>query len=120
MTDAARLKEIFAAALELQTDDERRKFLDEACGDEQQLRDRVEALLLAALSALIALAPRLRPGVPALRPDETLDVVLDKFAHNDVSSLPVCHPDDGQLVTRLVTRQAVMRRYHEELDRQMH
>ena len=78
------------------------------------------ALLQPESVSLLLVGELLRPGVPALRPDETLDVVLDKFAHNDVSSLPVCHPDDGQLVTRLVTRQAVMRRYHEELDRQMH
>ena len=78
------------------------------------------ALLQPESVSLLLVRELLRPGVPALRPDETLDVVLDKFAHNDVSSLPVCHPADGQVRTRLVSRQECTRRYHEERDRQMH
>ena len=47
---------------------------------------------------------------------ETLDTVLDKFARRNVESLPVVSSGDSARVESLITRQAVMRRYHEELD----
>jgi len=71
-----------------------------------------EAVLLLVVSELT------RSGVPTIGLDETLDVVLDKFARNDVESLPVASSADRTQVEGLITRQAVMRRYQEELDRQ--
>ena len=40
------------------------------------------------------------------------------FAGNEVESLPVCRAGDDTYIEGLITRQAVMRRYQEELDRQ--
>jgi len=45
-------------------------------------------------------------------------MVLDKFARSDAESLPLPSPTDPTRIEGLVTRQAVMRRYPEELDRQ--
>ncbi len=69
-----------------------------------------EAVLLLVVGELV------RAGVPTISPDETLDVVLDRFARNDVESLPVADVADTSHVEGLITRQAVMRRYQEELD----
>ena len=44
--------------------------------------------------------------------------MLDKFARNDLESLPVAGVDEDTRIEGLITRQAVMRRYQEELDRQ--
>ena len=71
-----------------------------------------EAVLLLVVGELV------RSNVPTVSPHQTLDVVLDKFARSDTASLPVCVSEAGTDITGLITRQAVMRRYHEELDRQ--
>ena len=71
-----------------------------------------EAVLLLVVGELV------RSGVRPVRLDETLDVVLDRFARSDVESLPIASADDDTRVLALVSRQAVMRRYQEELDRQ--
>jgi CIC family chloride channel protein len=71
-----------------------------------------EAVLLLVVGELV------RSGVPTISPDETLDVVLDRFARNDVESLPVASQEDPSRVEGLITRRAVMRRYQEELDHQ--
>lgn len=44
MTGPGQLRELFDAALGLQTDEERRDFLDQACGGEPKLRQRVSTL----------------------------------------------------------------------------
>ena len=60
-----------------------------------------------------------RVAQAAMESLETLDVVLDNFARNDVDSLPVAvSPTDSAHVDALITRQAAMRRYQEELDLQ--
>ena len=66
--------------------------------------------------SLLVAGDLLRSGVPTVSPTETLDVVLDKFAGRDVESLPVARSDDDTRVAGLITRRAVMRRYHDELD----
>ncbi|MFQ5415129.1 MAG: chloride channel protein [Phycisphaerae bacterium] len=76
------------------------------------------ALLQPEAVSLLLVGELLRAGVPTVRGDETLDIVLDKFAGNDVAALPKCHPHDPARIEGLITRQAVMRRYHDELDRQ--
>ncbi len=76
------------------------------------------ALLQPEAVSLLVVGELLRPGVPTVTRHETLDVVLDKFAHSDVASLPVASPDDSAHVNSLITRQAVMRSYQDELDRQ--
>jgi len=76
------------------------------------------ALLQPEAVSLLLVGELLRSGVPTVTTRETLDVVLDKFARSDVESLPVADPTDSTHVEGLITRQAVMRRYQEELDRQ--
>ncbi|UCG17540.1 MAG: chloride channel protein [Phycisphaerales bacterium] len=76
------------------------------------------ALLQPEAVPLLVVGELLRSGVPAVRPDETLDSIMDKFARNDVHSLPLTAPGDSTHIEGLITRQAVMTRYQEELDRQ--
>ena len=76
------------------------------------------ALLQPEAVSLLVVAELVRSGVPTVGPDETLDAVLDKFARSDVESLPVTGRGDDSHVEALITRQAVMRRYQQELDRQ--
>ena len=82
-------------------------------------RDIRTALLQPEAVSLLVVAELLSPGVPTVKPGETLDIILDKFAGNEVESLPVCRAGDDTYIEGLITRQAVMRRYQEELDRQM-
>ncbi len=61
-------------------------------------------------------AELLRTDLPVIEPDETLDVVVDRFAEHDVSSL--C-PVTGGKTPRpigLITRRNVMSRYREALE----
>ncbi len=76
------------------------------------------ALLQPEAVSLLLVGELVRSGVPTVRPDETLDEVLDKFARNEVESLPVAAPDANGTITGLITRRAAMRRYHEELENQ--
>lgn len=82
-------------------------------------RDVRTALLEPEAVSLLVVGELVRPGIPVVNTLETLDTVLDKFARSDVDSLPVAvSPKDNTLVSGLITRQAAMRRYQEELDRQ--
>jgi len=76
------------------------------------------ALLQPEAVSLLVIGELARSTVPTVGPRETLDVVLDMFARSDVESLPVSDPNDNTRVVGLITRQAVMRSYQEELDRQ--
>jgi serine/threonine protein kinase/WD40 repeat protein len=70
-----RLFEIFNEAKELPAGDERAQFLDNACGDDQQLRAEVNSLLLAAASAgdylrgVSAVSPQLEAEFARLKPE---------------------------------------------------
>ena len=76
------------------------------------------ALLQPEAVSLLVVGDLLRPNVPTVRPSETLDVVLDKFARSDTTALPVAREEDDLRVESLISRRDVMRRYQEELDRQ--
>ncbi len=76
------------------------------------------ALLQPEAVSLLLIGELVRSGVPTVQTDDTLDMVLDKFARCDVESLPIAGKADGTHIEGLITRQAVMRRYQEELDRQ--
>lgn len=76
------------------------------------------ALLQPEAVSLLVVGELLRSNIPTVRPQETLDVVLDKFSRSDTTSLPVTQQDDDQRVEGLITRRAVMARYQQELDRQ--
>jgi CIC family chloride channel protein len=81
-------------------------------------KDLRTALLQPEAVSLLLVGELMRPGVPTVHPGETLDAVLDKFARSEVDSLPLCNETDSTQIDGLVTRQAVMRRYHQELDKQ--
>jgi CIC family chloride channel protein len=55
-----------------------------------------------------------RSDLPTVDPDESLDVVLDKFARHDVQCLPVLGGDGA--VLGLVTRSRLMHRYQRALE----
>lgn len=76
------------------------------------------ALLQPEAVSLLVVGELVRSEVPTVNGRETLDVVLDKFARSDIESLPVAGLNDDSRIEGLITRQAVMRRYQEELDRQ--
>jgi len=93
-------------------------------------RDVRTALLQPEAVSLLVVGELVRPNVPTVESQETLDVVLDKFARSDVDSLAIedserdqhgrPKPQNGVFNARilgLITRHAVMRRYHAELER---
>ncbi len=81
-------------------------------------QDMRVALLQPEAVSLLLVGELVRSGVPTVSARETLDVVLDKFSRSDVQSLPVVSVEDSHQIEALITQQAVMRRYQEELDRQ--
>ena len=58
-----------------------------------------------------------RGDLPSVRPDDTLDVVLDKFSQHDVHSLPVLDESGRGDVLGLITRSQLMQRYQIALSR---
>jgi len=56
-----------------------------------------------------------RSDLPTIRPNETLDVVLDKFALHDAHSLPVLDGRGEGKALGLITRDALMKRYQQAL-----
>jgi len=81
-------------------------------------KDIRTALLEPEAVSLLLVGELQRPDVPTVAPRETLDVVLDRFAHHDVDSLPVASADDQTRVIGLVSRQAVIQRYQAELEKE--
>jgi len=81
-------------------------------------KDVRTALLQPEAVSLLVVGELLRPGVPTVTTEETLDEVLDKFSRSDVESLPISDASEPARIQGLVTRRAVMHRYQEELDRQ--
>lgn len=75
------------------------------------------ALLQPEAVSLLLVGELIRTGVPTVTAQDTIDAVLAKFARSDVESLPIANPTDQTRIEGIITRQAVMRRYQEELDR---
>lgn len=73
------------------------------------------ALLHQAALPLMQVGELMRTGVPAVRDDDSLEVVLDRFAAGDFAALPVI--DASGHVEGLLSRERLMRRYQRELDR---
>ena len=72
------------------------------------------ALVQREAVPLMIVAELMRSDLPTVRPGDTLDAVLDKFARHEVSSLPIV---DGQhRVTGMVTRSRLLRHYQDQLD----
>ncbi|MCH2160820.1 MAG: chloride channel protein [Phycisphaerales bacterium] len=58
-----------------------------------------------------------RTDLPSVSPEDTLDVVLDRFSEHDAACLPVLNsPQDGQVVG-VLTRIRLMREYQHALER---
>jgi len=62
---------------------------------------------------LMIVAELMRSDLPTVRPGETLDLVLDKFARHEVSSLPIV--DGAGRVTGMITRSLLLREYQSQL-----
>ena len=76
------------------------------------------ALLQPEAVPLLLVDELLRSGVPTVTRREALDSVLDKFARAHVPALPVSSAADGGHIEGLITHQAIIARYQQELDTQ--
>ncbi|MEO0482560.1 MAG: chloride channel protein [Planctomycetota bacterium] len=65
---------------------------------------------------LLLVAELLRTDLPTIRRDETLDLVMDKFANHDVAGLCVVSPIDDELPIGIITRAKVIQRYQRALE----
>lgn len=65
---------------------------------------------------LLLVAELLRPDLPTITVDESLDSVLDKFATHEVASLCLVDPASPDRPLALISRSKVMRRYQEVLE----
>ncbi len=107
--------------LELATENEVGDFV--VVDEDEQYRGLVvaedirTALLQPEAVPLLVVGELIRTNIPVVRPTDTLDVVLDAFAHSDVNSLPLSTDADTSHAELLITLQNVMSRYQEELDR---
>lgn len=78
--------------------------------------DLKAALVFREAVPLLQVSELQRSDVPTATPDETLDVVLDKFARHDVQSLAVLDAHGEGAVLGLVTRDRLIRRYQAALE----
>lgn len=58
-----------------------------------------------------------RRNLPTVTTDETLDIVLEKFSHNDIDSLPVFDAGDVDHPVGVITRSRLLQTYQAELER---
>jgi len=90
--------------------DERGRLTGMVLGD-----DLRTILLETEAMPLLLVSDVMRDDLPTVSPDETLDIVLNKFAGQPMQSLPVIDPSRPDNVNELVTRAAVMNIYHHSL-----
>ena len=79
-------------------------------------QDLKAALVFREAIPLLQVSELQRTDLPYVTPDETLDVVLEKFSKSDVDSLPVLINGDISRISGLVTRARLMKRYQSALD----
>ncbi len=79
-------------------------------------KDMRTALIDREAIPLLLVAELLRTDLPVIEPDETLDVVVDRFAEHDVSSLCLVTGGKNPRPIGLITRRNVMSRYREALE----
>lgn len=85
------------------------------------LGDDLRTMLLESEAMpLLTVSDVMRYDAPAVALDETLDIVLNKFAGKPMQSIPVTDPNSPRVVTELVTRAAVMNRYHQAVAQTTH
>lgn len=89
--------------------DEREHYIGMVVGD-----DLRTTLVQREAIPLMIVAELMRTNLPTVQGNETLDVVLDKFAKHEVSSLPIVAPAGN--VSGMITRSLLLRRYQDELD----
>ena len=79
------------------------------------LGDDLRTILLESEAVpLLNVSDVLRGDIPTVRPDDTLDTILEKFSQAPVQALPVLSERDGG-AHELLTRAAVMNRYQQAL-----
>jgi len=79
--------------------------------------DLREALVYREAIPLLQVSELLRQDLPTVTPEETLDLVMDKFSEHDVHSLTVLSdPKDG-VISGLISRAKLMRLYQNELEK---
>jgi len=79
-------------------------------------QDLRAALVYREAIPLLQVSELTRSDLPFVTPDETLDVVLEKFSRSDVDALPVLIDGDPSRASGLVTRTRLMKRYQAALD----
>ncbi|MGE3182594.1 MAG: chloride channel protein [Phycisphaerae bacterium] len=80
------------------------------------LGDDLRTMLLESEAMpLLTVSDVVRADVPLVHMDETLDIVLNKFAGQPMQSIPVVDPQSPSKVRELITRAAVMNRYHQAI-----
>ena len=81
-------------------------------------RDLRETLVHRDAIPLLTVGELVRDDLPCVLLGDTLDVALDRFSRHDVESLPVLREAGDRRVHGLVSRQALLRRYQQELERE--
>jgi CIC family chloride channel protein len=79
-------------------------------------QDLKAALIFREAIPLLLVSELQRSDLPFVTPDETLDVVLEKFSRADVDALAVLVDGDVARVCGLLTRNCLMTRYQHALD----
>ncbi len=79
--------------------------------------DLKEALIFREAIPLLQVNELQRSDLPTVTPDETLDLVLDKFSRHDVQSLAVLDESGDGSVLGLITRSRLMHRYQSALSK---
>ena len=79
--------------------------------------DLKSALIYREAIPLLQVHELERSNLPTITTDDTLDIVLEKFSHNDVDALPVFDARDVDHAVGLITRSRLMQAYQAELDR---
>jgi CIC family chloride channel protein len=81
-------------------------------------RDLRETLVHRDAIPLLTVEELTRDDLPCVLEGDTLDVALDRFSRHDVESLPVVRDAQTRDVHGLISRQALLRRYQQELERE--
>jgi CIC family chloride channel protein len=92
--------------------DERQEYIGMVTGGDLQ-----EALVHRESIPLLQVNELQRIDLPTVTPQESLDVVLDKFSAHDVQSLPVLAKSGNGRVVGLITRSRLMKQYQMALAR---
>ena len=77
--------------------------------------DLKAALVYREAIPLLQVHELLRTDLPTVHPEDSLDIVLDKFARHDVQSLAVIDGRTAPRILGLITRERLMRTYQTQL-----